>query len=256
MKPEHKKIIARAHEMDLPPSELSAELVGHDLINACLKELRDLPDVWRKLSEAQQNTVIMRLNDTVTEAVKGAVKIIAARKSVAIPVTLKQLNITTGIKIVASVEKDSPHKHDLMDSEGKLCLLVLTPSDYNQGNDLITGDADQLELPGTVEKEDAGEGTPTDAAAALESVTADPDQIDPLYEQAKRFVIDSGSASSSALKLHLRIGHNRASRLLESLEAEGVVSAPTSGRRDVIHGAYVAPDAANEALLEPEPEPA
>jgi len=58
---------------------------------------------------------------------------------------------------------------------------------------------------------------------------------DALLEQARSLVITSQRASVSAIQRHLRIGYNRAARLLEALEAEGVVSAMNSdGVRTVL----------------------
>lgn len=46
---------------------------------------------------------------------------------------------------------------------------------------------------------------------------------DPLYEEAKKIVIESKKASSSLLQRRLRVGYARAARLLDMLEANGVV---------------------------------
>lgn len=58
---------------------------------------------------------------------------------------------------------------------------------------------------------------------------------DDLYEQAKAIVVSNNRASISLIQRHLRIRYNRAARLLELLEQNGVVSAmQTNGQRDVI----------------------
>jgi S-DNA-T family DNA segregation ATPase FtsK/SpoIIIE len=46
---------------------------------------------------------------------------------------------------------------------------------------------------------------------------------DPLYEEARRLVIESRKASASLLQRRLRIGYARAARLLDMLEDQGVV---------------------------------
>lgn len=46
---------------------------------------------------------------------------------------------------------------------------------------------------------------------------------DPMYEQAKELVINSQRATISSLQRELKIGYNRATRLIERMEAEGVV---------------------------------
>jgi DNA segregation ATPase FtsK/SpoIIIE-like protein len=51
----------------------------------------------------------------------------------------------------------------------------------------------------------------------------DGDNDDPLYEDAKRAVIDAGKASTSYLQRRLKVGYSRAARLIDLLEERGVV---------------------------------
>jgi len=53
---------------------------------------------------------------------------------------------------------------------------------------------------------------------------------DPLLEQARQLVRQLGTASTSLLQRRLRIGYNRAARIMEQLEAEGIVG-PADGAR-------------------------
>ena len=58
---------------------------------------------------------------------------------------------------------------------------------------------------------------------------------DALYDDAVRFVTESRKASISAVQRKLRIGYNRAARMIESMEATGVVSEMSNnGSREVI----------------------
>ena len=59
---------------------------------------------------------------------------------------------------------------------------------------------------------------------------------DPLYEQALDVVIQSGKASASYIQRRLRIGYNRAARLVEEMEERGIVG-PANGSkpREIIH---------------------
>jgi S-DNA-T family DNA segregation ATPase FtsK/SpoIIIE len=56
------------------------------------------------------------------------------------------------------------------------------------------------------------------------------DQEDPLYEEAKRIVIEAKKASASLLQRKLKIGYARAARLLDILEERGVVG-PAQGAK-------------------------
>lgn len=61
------------------------------------------------------------------------------------------------------------------------------------------------------------------------------DGPDPLYEKAVIVVMESRRASISLVQRHLAIGYNRAARLLEALEKNGVVSPMASnGARDIL----------------------
>lgn len=60
-------------------------------------------------------------------------------------------------------------------------------------------------------------------------------ESDPLYDQAVEFVTESRRASISSVQRKLRIGYNRAARLIEAMEAAGVVSEMASnGNREVL----------------------
>ncbi|MBA2411911.1 MAG: DNA translocase FtsK 4TM domain-containing protein [Burkholderiaceae bacterium] len=60
-------------------------------------------------------------------------------------------------------------------------------------------------------------------------------EADPLYDQAVEIVLKNRRASISLVQRHLRIGYNRAARLLEDMERAGMVSAmQTNGNREIL----------------------
>ncbi len=81
-----------------------------------------------------------------------------------------------------------------------------------------------------------GESKRSDSVAAI---AAEFDK-DPLYDDAVKFIkfiTGKSEASISQLQRHFRIGYNRAARLIETLESEGVISAPAhNGIRKVLAG--------------------
>ena len=65
--------------------------------------------------------------------------------------------------------------------------------------------------------------------------TSNDEDADELYDEAVNFVIDSRRASISAVQRKLRIGYNRAARLIETMEQAGIVTEMSSnGSREVI----------------------
>jgi S-DNA-T family DNA segregation ATPase FtsK/SpoIIIE len=77
-----------------------------------------------------------------------------------------------------------------------------------------------------------GEG---DDAAAGEGGAGASGENDPMYDQAVAVVLQHRRASISLVQRHLRIGYNRAARLLEQMEQSGVVSSmATNGNRDIL----------------------
>ncbi len=67
------------------------------------------------------------------------------------------------------------------------------------------------------------------------SETSSSEETDKLYDEAVNFVIESRRASISAVQRKLRIGYNRAARLIETMEEAGLVSEMSSnGSREVL----------------------
>ncbi len=78
---------------------------------------------------------------------------------------------------------------------------------------------------GTSEEGSAEFGAPENASA----------EADPMYDQAVAIVLKNRRASISLVQRHLRIGYNRAARLLEQMENSGIVSSMQSnGNRDIL----------------------
>ena len=90
------------------------------------------------------------------------------------------------------------------------------------------------------------QGAPNYIEGVLEGGTLDGDaeaasdgspggEKDPMYDQAVEVVLKSRRASISLVQRHLKIGYNRAARLVEDMEKAGLVSAMSgSGQREIL----------------------
>jgi len=60
-------------------------------------------------------------------------------------------------------------------------------------------------------------------------------ELDAVYEEAVRLVVESGKASTSLLQRRLRLGYGRAARLIDMMQRDGIVSAPDGSKpREVL----------------------
>jgi len=71
----------------------------------------------------------------------------------------------------------------------------------------------------------------------MDMIDAEDGSDEQLYELAKRIVISAGKASTSNIQRKLKIGYNRAARIMDQLEEDGIVGpADGSKPRNVISG--------------------
>lgn len=87
--------------------------------------------------------------------------------------------------------------------------------------------------------EDVTEAFDTEEADALLGLSSGTEGGDELYDQAVAVVLRDGKASTSYVQRRLQIGYNRAARIVERMEDEGVISGPNhSGKREVLMGEH------------------
>lgn len=100
-------------------------------------------------------------------------------------------------------------------------LKASGPTDY------ITGVLDEVQM--------MGDGVVVGPGGMPEAGGGGGDESDPLYDEALRIVTETRRASISGVQRRLKIGYNRAARLIEAMEAAGVVSPPEhNGDRSVL----------------------
>lgn len=171
------------------------------------------------------------------------------RPSVDVITGLIKANIPTRISFQVSSKIDSRTILDQMGAEallGQGDMLYMPPGSglpTRVHGAFVTDEevhrvVEQLKLQGEPNYEDgildgSGEG---DTGDGVSSVTGMADaESDPMYDQACEVVLKHRRASISLVQRHLRIGYNRAARLLEQMEQSGIVSSMQSnGNREIL----------------------
>lgn len=148
MKIEHMEVIERAKMHGVMPSVLAHELLVRDLVEAAMFEWQNIAAPFSKLNESQRQEVTDRVTEKVTTAVYTAVGIISSRSVDTIPLTVADAKFKAkSITVTATIDAQDPNRHGLIDVAGKLCLLVLAPNDYAEGQDSLQVERDQREMP-------------------------------------------------------------------------------------------------------------
>ena len=71
---------------------------------------------------------------------------------------------------------------------------------------------------------------PKDERASVDGSNPDPDENDPMFDDAVRLVFEFGKASTSLLQRRLRIGYGRAAHLIDLMERDGLVGGADGSR--------------------------
>jgi len=160
------------------------------------------------------------------------------RPSVDVITGLIKANLPSRLSFQVSSKIDSRTILDQMGAEQLLgmgdSLFLSGGRDLNRVHCAFVSDAEVMDLVDHLK----GQGEPDYREEVFEAPSdADGDagagpggnEHDEKYDEAVAMVIEKGKCSVSMVQRYLRIGYNRASRLVEQMERDGVVSAPGSG---------------------------
>ena len=167
------------------------------------------------------------------------------RPSVDVITGLIKANIPTRIAFQVSSKIDS---RTILDQMGAETLLGMGDMLY-----MASGTGLPVRVHGAFVSDDEvhrvvsylkSQGEPNYIEGVLEGGTVDGDdpdgldvsgEKDPMYDQAVEIVLKNRKASISLVQRHLKIGYNRAARLVEDMEKAGLVSAmSSSGQREIL----------------------
>jgi len=228
----------------LPPEQEPEYLEELPLIVVVIDELADLMMVAGKKVEQ----LIARL---AQKARASGIHLLLAtqRPSVDVITGLIKANIPTRIAFQVSSKIDSRTILDQMGAEallGQGDMLYLPPgSGYPQRiHGAFVADHEVHKVveylkqhgePDYIEEILQSSDEETDANGATDLKKPSNGESDPLYDEAVAIVVKTRRASISLVQRNLRIGYNRAARLIEDMERAGLVSAMQSnGNREVL----------------------
>jgi DNA segregation ATPase FtsK/SpoIIIE, S-DNA-T family len=224
-----------------PDSPEPLERLPHIVV--VIDELADLMMVVGKKIEE----LIARLAQKARAA--GIHLILATqRPSVDVITGLIKANIPTRIAFQVSSKIDSRTILDQMGAEALLGMgdMLYMPSGTGLPVRVHGAFVSDEEVHRVVAYLKAQGGEPNYIEGVLEGGTVDEEgdllgeggnasEKDPMYDQAVEVVLKNRKASISLVQRHLKIGYNRAARLVEDMEKAGLVSAMSgSGQREIL----------------------
>ncbi len=255
----YNKKIAAANAAGAPLSDPLARAAGEENAESDAHEAAEAPELLKELPYIV--VVVDELADLMIVVGKKIEEIIiriaqraraagihlvlaTQRPSVDVVTGLIKANVPTRIAFQVSSRADSRTVIDQMGAEqllGHGDMLFLPPgSGFTQRvHGAFVSDEEVMR----VVKHLRNSGSPqylaeitaqSDASSAQNGVFDEHGETDPLYDEAVQFVTQSRRASISALQRALRVGYNRAARMIESMQESGVLSAAEHGKREVL----------------------
>lgn len=124
--------------------EMTVNTIGKDILQALVQEMKLLPDVWQKLSQAKQDDVIDRLRARVEHNVRMAVHMLAAQGRTVVHGDLDQITIKDGVKAQIKFTSNAENLNELYGASGKAVLVVVAgEEEFTGGMDEVAGEPDQ-----------------------------------------------------------------------------------------------------------------
>ncbi len=224
--------------------ERSEEVEQMPYIVVIIDELADLMASRGKEVEA----LVVRLAQ-MARAVGIHLVLATQRPSVEVITGLIKANITARIAFQVASQVDS---RTILDAAGAEKLLgrgdmLFISSEFSrpkriQGSYVSDKDVKhvvewiQKNTKDYVREEIAEDELAKAAASGMEAIENRGDDEDPMYEEAKRVVVESKKASASLLQRRLRVGYARAARLLDILEQRGVIGPGEGAKPREVYG--------------------
>jgi len=206
--------LAQAIEEDKEESlEIAKSTMVGDLMCLLTDQLEAVPKNWKDLSENEQTVFIHTAKGSCERIVNKAVDIIASEGRVSLRATLDGITVKNGLAVKLAVPKGDPNTLKLVDTVGEVVKIIIL--DEKKYTDNLDTSPEPMK--------DQGD------------LVDDKKEIDTLFNSAVDFVLEKGAVSISGVQRKLRIGYNRAARMIEDMERQGIVSEMESnGTRKIL----------------------
>jgi len=235
--------------------EQHPELEALPLIVIVIDEYADMLGALAQQDRAKSKRVEGLIVRIAQKARAAGVHLIVAtqRPSVDVITGLIKSNIPTRISFKVSSKTDSRTILDQSGAEQLLGLgdmLYMTPgiSHLTRIHGAYVEDSEIFRVVDHLKKNSdpnylAGILSPQNESTSSQDSGYVNDELDPLFDEAVQIVTSTRRASISSLQRRMRIGYNRAARIIEDMEASGIVSSMNSaGNREVLAPEPIEPD--------------
>jgi len=235
--------------------EQHPELEALPLIVIVIDEYADMLGALAQQDRAKSKRVEGLIVRIAQKARAAGVHLIVAtqRPSVDVITGLIKSNIPTRISFKVSSKTDSRTILDQSGAEQLLGLgdmLYMTPgiSHLTRIHGAYVEDSEIFRVVDHLKKNSdpnylAGILSPQNESTGSQDSGYVTDELDPLFDEAVQIVTSTRRASISSIQRRMRTGYNRAARIIEDMEASGIVSSMNSaGNREVLAPEPIEPD--------------
>jgi len=235
--------------------EQHPELEALPLIVIVIDEYADMLAALAQQDRAKSKRVEGLIVRIAQKARAAGVHLIVAtqRPSVDVITGLIKSNIPTRISFKVSSKTDSRTILDQSGAEqllGMGDMLYMTPgiSHLTRIHGAYVEDSEIFRVVDHLKKNSdpnhlAGILNPQNESTGSQDSGYVNDELDPLFDEAVQIVTSTRRASISSLQRRMRIGYNRAARIIEDMEVSGIVSSMNSaGNREVLAPEPIEPD--------------
>jgi len=235
--------------------EQHPELEALPLIVIVIDEYADMLGALAQQDRAKSKRVEGLIVRIAQKARAAGVHLIVAtqRPSVDVITGLIKSNIPTRIAFKVSSKTDSRTILDQSGAEqllGMGDMLYMAPgiSHLTRVHGAYVEDSEIFRVVDHLKKNSdpnylAGILNPQNESAGSQDSGYVNDELDPLFDEAVQIVTSTRRASISSIQRRMRIGYNRAARIIEDMEASGIVSSMNSaGNREVLAPEPIEPD--------------